>query len=248
VTSADDDPRCPECGEPIGQTATYCMHCSADLTEELEAADADDDGAWDESDPVSAPNDDGFVSVGDDSGSEAGTTANTGTAANAGSARGTVDEAEGTVSSPTAGGADTGPSEQLLDPDGLVDNTLTVAVGIAGGIVVGLMGTTVLGFITGSAWALLFGFVAWLGSTAYLVRRRTVQGAVAKSGYAVAVVLMLTPLIALSPAVDIDGGLAERGSTFLLLLVFSAFPAGIAAAVGWIASRFVPEGAGQGPA
>ena len=30
--TTNDDPRCPECGEPIGQTATYCMHCSADLT------------------------------------------------------------------------------------------------------------------------------------------------------------------------------------------------------------------------
>ena len=39
MTIADDDPRCPECGGPIGQTATYCMHCSADLTTELEAAD-----------------------------------------------------------------------------------------------------------------------------------------------------------------------------------------------------------------
>ena len=29
---SDADPHCPECGEPIGQTATYCMHCSADLT------------------------------------------------------------------------------------------------------------------------------------------------------------------------------------------------------------------------
>lgn len=35
------DPRCPECGEPIGATATYCMHCSADLsTEELQPGGA----------------------------------------------------------------------------------------------------------------------------------------------------------------------------------------------------------------
>jgi hypothetical protein len=26
-----DDPRCPECGEEISATATYCMHCYADL-------------------------------------------------------------------------------------------------------------------------------------------------------------------------------------------------------------------------
>ena len=39
---SNDDPRCPECGEPIGQTTTYCMHCSADLTERGETADSDD--------------------------------------------------------------------------------------------------------------------------------------------------------------------------------------------------------------
>jgi hypothetical protein len=33
VSVADDDPVCPECGGPIGMTSTYCMHCSADLTD-----------------------------------------------------------------------------------------------------------------------------------------------------------------------------------------------------------------------
>jgi membrane protease YdiL (CAAX protease family) len=30
---AEDDPYCPECGEPVGRSASYCIHCSADLTE-----------------------------------------------------------------------------------------------------------------------------------------------------------------------------------------------------------------------
>lgn len=39
-----DDPRCPECGEPIGATATYCMHCSAELPmdDSADVSDADD--------------------------------------------------------------------------------------------------------------------------------------------------------------------------------------------------------------
>ncbi|MEF8775472.1 MAG: hypothetical protein V5A43_03085 [Haloarculaceae archaeon] len=39
-----DDPRCPACGEPIGATATYCMHCSADLgmDDSADVTDADD--------------------------------------------------------------------------------------------------------------------------------------------------------------------------------------------------------------
>ncbi len=195
MAGAADDPRCPECGEPIGQTATYCMHCSTDLTDELEAADADEDGTWD-------------------------------------------------AASPTPGESQAPPvteeSGQLLDPDGLVDNTLTVLVGIGGGVVVGTVGTVVSLLATGSGWALPFGLVAWLGATAYLVRRRTVQGAVSRTGYAVAVVLLLVPVVALSPVVSVDGGLGERGGLFFALLVFVLIPAGIAAALGWVAARFVP--------
>lgn len=29
-----EDPVCPECAEPVGITAAYCMHCSADLTDD----------------------------------------------------------------------------------------------------------------------------------------------------------------------------------------------------------------------
>lgn len=105
-----EDPHCPECGEPIGQTATYCMHCSADLTGERAAADRDGDGHWDGSE--SDPSD-----VGSDPG--AGSTAS-------GGPRG---------ESPPAS-AESGDDEQLLDPDGVVDDTLTVVVGIAGGVVV----------------------------------------------------------------------------------------------------------------
>jgi len=192
-----DDPRCPECGEPIGQTATYCMHCSADLTDELQAADADADGAW--------------------------------------------DDASAAPAEPQAPPA-TDESGQLLDPDGLVDNTLTVLVGIGGGVVVGAVGTVVLLFATGSGWALPFGLAAWLGATAYLVRRRTVQAAVSRTGYAIAVVLLLVPAVALSPAVSIDGGLGERGGLFFVLFVFVLLPPGIAATLGWVAGRFISGG------
>lgn len=195
MTHAADDPRCPECGGEIGQTATYCMHCSADLTDELEAADANEDGAWDRSNITSS------------------------------------DSQERTGSEE---------SEQLVDPDGPIDNTLTVLVGIGGGIVVGAVGTVVLLVATGSGWALAFGLAAWLGATAYLVRRRTVQGAVSRTGYAVAIVLLMVPVIALSPAMSIDGGIGERGELFLVLLVFVVVPACIAAAIGWVASQFIP--------
>jgi len=234
---SDADPHCPECGEPIGQTATYCMHCSADLTAEQDAADADDDGAWD-----------GAESSGGTDAGSVGETKTWGTSSEESggerTAGSTDDESGGSVTGGSASSAD----EQLLDPDGLVDNTLTVVVGIVGGIVVGIIGLIVTPIVTGSGWGILVGIVAWLGSTAYLVRQRTVQGAVAKSGYAVAVVLLLIPLIALSPLMDVEGGLAERGKFFVTSLIVVAFPAGFAAIVGYVASRFVPEDAGETPA
>lgn len=205
--SGATDPRCPECGEPIGQRATYCMHCSADLTEERAAADTDDDGVWDQSESSSTSP--------EDAATESGVAA----------------EEE---------------PEQMLDPDGIVDNTLTVVVGTVGGALVGVVGTVVLLAVTESGWSLALGALAWLGSTGYLVRRRTVQGAVAKTGYAVAVVLLLVPVVAFSPALSVDGGFGERGGAFFVLLLFVAIPAAFAAAVGWVASRFVPDGAGEG--
>lgn len=206
MTEPAADPRCPECGEPIGRTATYCMHCSADLTGRLEAGDADDDGAWDEP-------------------------------------RATDPDARDTTPGSRSGTADDG-TGQVLDPDGLVDNTLTAIIGIVGGFLVGFVGTVVLLALTESGWALVFGLVAWLGATAYLVRRRTVQAAIAKSGYAVALVLLLVPVVAISPFVAVEGGGSGRVNLFVVLLLVVAVPAAIAAAIGRIAAGSVPDDVG----
>jgi len=292
VTQADDDPRCPECGEPIGQTATYCMHCSADLTAELEAADSDDDGSWDESsggsggwssgkssdnseygtpsaidtetaDVKTGSTGGGFLaslgidgllesfSIGGSGGDDSGPTGGTGESGASQHVAGATSSEEVTTGSgvdtgasragTTGSGASTGTSDQILDPDGLVDNTLTVVVGILAGIFVGFVGTTVFLAVTGSIWGLLFGVVVWLGSTAHLVRQRTVQGAVSRGAYAVAIVLLLVPVVTLSPTLSADG-VGDRLGGFLALLVFMAVPALVAAAVGFVAGRFVPDG------
>ncbi|MEF8787297.1 MAG: zinc ribbon domain-containing protein [Haloarculaceae archaeon] len=212
MSNENPDPHCPECGEPIGQTATYCMHCSADLTAERAAADADDDGDWDQTTHTPSKSDEASV---------AGATAST------------VAEVSGI-------GTKDG---QLLDPDGAVDDTLTVIVGIVGGIVVGIVGSIVLAVTTASAWGLLLGGVLWLGSTAYLVRRRTVQGAVSKTAYAVALVLLLVPLVALSPAMEASGGLQQRGTSFVGIALIIFVPAAVAAGIGWVAGTFIPSDA-----
>ena len=191
------------------------MHCSADLSDEKAAADANDDGTWDEA----AGGSDGSA---DDSGDSEPT-------------YDPLEDAGGDAAATT----DTG--GQVLDPDGIVDNTLTVIVGILGGIVVRIVATVTLAIVTESLWGVLLGIVAWLGSTGYLVRRRTVQGAVEKSGYAAAVVLLLIPLVAFSPLASVEGGLTGRGSFFLAALVVVSVPAIIAAVVGWVAGRFAPD-------
>jgi hypothetical protein len=191
------------------------MHCSADLSDEKAAADTNDDGTWDR---------------GAGSGEDA--------ADNSGDSEPTYDPLEDAGGDATA---TAGTGGQVLDPDGIVDNTLTVVVGILGGIVVGIVATITLAIVTESLWGVLLGIVAWLGSTGYLVRRRTVQGAVEKSGYAAAVVLLLIPLVAFSPLASVEGGLTGRGSFFLAALVVVSVPAIIAAVVGWVAGRFAPD-------
>ena len=233
---SDADPRCPECGGPIGETATYCMHCSADLSDERTAADADRDGAWDDRETTegatsgnadaSGGSNDGDPEPDVTWGPDQGTTSGSG------------GDPAGPMGVPTTG-ADEG--EPFLAPEGLVDDTLTVVVGIGGGLVVGFVGTVALAVTTESGWGILVGVAGWLGSTAYLVRQRTVQGAVAKSGYAVAAVLLLLPLVAFSPAMEVDGGLRGRVTFFVVAFIGVLFPAGLAAGLGYVAGQFVPD-------
>lgn len=294
MSDAPSDPRCPECGEPIGQTASYCMHCSTDLSDRqpvsAEGADESGDGLLEgvraaidsltstrdevgqpdtyESGPERTSNPDG---VGQPDTYESGpeTTSNPdgvgqpdtyeptggGVSNETGSNEQSVSNAQsvsnetGTTSS---GGESTTASDhpsadvspdttQVLDPDSTVDNALTVIVGIIGGIVVGILGTIVLGALTASGWAIPFGLLAWLVSTAYIARQRSVQGAVAQTGFATAVVLITVPVVAISPFGAVSGGLVERASLFFSLLLIVAIPAAIAAGVGWIASQVTPE-------
>lgn len=129
------------------------------------------------------------------------------------------------------------PVEHPLDPEGVVDNTLTVLVGILGGIIIGLVGTVVMLVLRQSLWSVLFGLAVWLGSTAYLVRRRYLLEAVSKAAYGVAIVLLSIPFIALV----FEGGLLDRAGILLIMLLVVGVPAGIAVTIGWFASRYVPD-------
>ncbi|ERH01613.1 MAG: hypothetical protein J07HN6_01169 [Halonotius sp. J07HN6] len=212
MSTQSDTPECPECGETVGQGASYCMHCYADLpdddaeTESTVDGVADTDAEWE--------------------------AATNGDATESDTAAETATDTEATAGTSTSDGA-------ILADDGLIDNSLTMIVGIAGGIIVGIVGTVVLGVATSSAWAIPVGIGVWLVSTAYLSRRHTVQAAIAHSGYAVALVFLSFPLLALSPAVSVSGGLTGRINTFAGYLVASVIMASIPAGVGWVASQFV---------
>lgn len=133
----------------------------------------------------------------------------------------------------------------LLDPDSMVDDTLTVVVGAIAGVVIGFVTMVALLVSTTSVWlGLGLGAAAWLGSTAYLVRRRSVVGAVSRGAYGVGIVLLLVPFVVFSPAAE-AGGLADRAAGFLTFALVMAVPAGIAGVVGYVASRFDPAGGGR---
>lgn len=182
-----DDPRCPECGGAIGATATYCMHCQADLTEEKEQADTDGDGYWDDSPSSDSPIDAG-----------------------------------------------------LLDPDGVVDDTLTLFVGIGGGLVIGIIANAVLLLFWASSWMLLVSIPVWLLATRHLVSRDTVHEAIARAVYGVALVLVTIPFIAFSPS---SGGtpLGVRFVVFLVIAGGFVIPAVLLAGVGYLIARNAPE-------
>lgn len=212
---SSDNLECPSCGEPVGQGASFCMHCYEDIPPDDSEVEATVDGITDSDAEWEA-------ATSDDSVTE------------------TTTKTETTETSVIKESSDKDQgSRAILADDGLIDNSLTVIVGITGGIIVGIVGTIVLGVATSSAWAIPAGVGGWLVSTAYLVRRPTVQAAIAHSGYAVAIVFLTIPLLALSPAVSVSGGLTGRVNTFVGYLIASVFMAVFPAGVGWVASQFV---------
>lgn len=201
MTSVNDqDPRCPECGEPIGLTATYCMHCSADLTGEREPSTGDDAYQSETSQTTTESYDPSEVRVPADS------------------------------------------STSLLDPDGLLDTLLTGVVGIIGGLLIGFLGTIVLTGLVMASVGVVAGFLLWIGATYYLLTCGTVQEAISKAAYGVAIGVLSIPLIVFGWAWDTNTLLFD----FVLFLLVCAFLAIIPAAIGFLAGRFVPESSPNG--
>lgn len=136
----------------------------------------------------------------------------------------------------TASEADDSADESLLDPDGLLDNSLTVLVGLVGGALVGVLALVLFGIITQSVWGLLPAGLAWMVGTGYLSTRRTVGEAVRYGCYATALLLVLYPLVSFAPATK-GGDFAGRVFLFLVAeLLFGVFALGLVG-VGRVAGK-----------
>lgn len=131
--------------------------------------------------------------------------------------------------------------ENAAGGDGsLLDDSLTVVVGIIGGFVIGFIVLLIVTALLSVGWGLAVGGLAWLGATMYLTHRRSVQVAVSKAAYGIAITAMSFPLVAFSPTWDASSTSAQI-LDFTVLLVYCAIFAAIVGGIGLLAARFVPE-------
>lgn len=210
ATGSRSDPRCPECGGPVGSTSVYCMHCGAEFPEGPAGGEPDR--------RPGGPDDSADVTDADD-------------LSWSGAADASVER-----------GSDEGPLSRLLDPDGTVDDSLTVIVGVGVGVVGGVLVLFAVLFATSHEVSLLAGLVAWVGLTVHLARQRSVFGALRLGCYGLAVLLLLAPLSMLSPVVDVSGGYGERVVLVVVLEVVAAIPAGVLLVAGYLAGHARPAG------
>jgi len=230
----DADPSCPECGEPVGTNASYCMHCGAEFdvaegvgTDDGGLVDSLTDATDDAPDVESTP-----ATVEDEEGGSVGTDASSVGSPDSTPATGTTENPGGSSVGDVAsvGGADaTGEETSLMHPDGTLDNSLTVVVGIAAGVAVGFLSLVV--FVpTLGLWGGLVGLAVWAVGTAYLSRRRTVFDAVEQGAYGLALLVLSLSVVF---ALEDGGGFAARLETFVTALLPLALFAAVVAAVGY---------------
>lgn len=211
-----NDPQCPECGEAVSATASYCMHCYADLDDGSPGAgSADESSAGDERVTESAVVDFDAPSDGVE---ETATGTNEGTSTDT-AARTATDTVENRANEPrsTSNAAQaTGPKSRRDDatagdrgwfhPDSLLDDASTGAVGILAGFVVGFLAMVLAVPTTNSAVGFLVWPVGWVAVGLYVGRTRSTFGAVRKACYVVAPTLVVLPMFWFAPA--LEGGSA----------------------------------------
>lgn len=205
-------PYCPECGEPVGERALYCMHCGADFGDDgpRAAGDAERGSAVDSSaEPSTTP------ATSQRSGTDTATTGD-------------------------APGEHGDLLDRLFHPEGVLDDSLTVVLGIVVGLICGFVALIVVGATAGGAPGFLAALLAWVGVTGWLARQYSLFGAVRGGCYALAVALLALPIIALTDAAE-GGTFGGQVILFLVSEVVIAVFALPLVGIGYVAGRRRPD-------
>lgn len=144
----EDELVCPECGGPIGQTSTFCMHCSADLADRHPSRNG---AAEDQS-----TSGDGWMEV------DAGVV-------DVEQAR--ADEQEVHQQDlPPEYRSTSGAVDRSLLPDDFAIKAVTFLLAMAGGLAVGISSAIAISRTVGGTVTYLLAVLAWTGSTAVFLR------------------------------------------------------------------------------
>jgi len=260
MTDEPAEQTCPHCDEPVGSRATYCMHCGRDLP------DPGADGGPVEYDDPAAMRDtsegDGAllervtsrvrsVAGGDAATVDAGYDERTDAwddEEGADEEWATSDAAQATGGERTADGErsltrdsrvpspDGSDGPRLLSLDGWPDASLSVVAAVVGGLLAGVASLFALGVPLHEAGVWL-SVLAWLGSTAYLGRQRSVYDAVRYGVYGLAILMVFVPF---GLAISAEGGPSARAVALAVMLVPVGVVALIVTGIGHSARR-VPE-------
>jgi hypothetical protein len=213
------DPRCPHCDGKVSATASYCMHCEADLPpadfdprETADGTDADFVGTS-VSEQVSAAAEE-FGRSGEDSADSR------------------------SIHEGRTGTREETSDDHLIDPDGILDNVSTAMVGVVGGLLAGIV------LLPLSIWlfpdpledlVLWVAGAGWLAATAWIARTRTVFGAVEKAGLVLGGLLALAPPLA---ALAAENGVGDVLGATIIFGIFVWPVALVLAGIGWVVGYF----------
>jgi uncharacterized RDD family membrane protein YckC len=251
------DPRCPECGGKIAATASYCMHCEADLDGDSNTSEdsilADDEyGTVDSGDQSEMPSK-SWDKPDDVTDSTAGDESDAGS-----SIEETIDRLSG-----DSGRGDRHKIESLAhsltsflwtdvpEPEGVPDSEFTaplwmrVPVGLVAGLVVFIAflvyATFLLSPLPGSGILVFFSFFLIM---AWLIRKPLPSDILGDAAYALAAMLYSVPIVfiivnATRSAVGLtDMAISEVLVTGLIISFGTWIPATILLAVGYAGNRY----------
>ena len=250
------DPRCPECGGKISATASYCMHCDADLTVEDEGAEsvdadvsADDDVDYETPDEDSGGLFDLGFSIG--SGSEEAAESDVGIESDQPSNVGVETDQPSTVgaesSARTGAGVDSA-RQDTIEEDAVEKTTLLlrgpVSVIVAFPAALLFLGGAFAGFSGLSA--LSYGgifLLAWVGVTGYLLTKPLASDAIGDAFYVYAAVMLLIPPTWILGEtgrllLGADVAIGDRIFSAIAFEFFLLFPAGFFLLLGYGANYY----------